>query len=1018
MMSGSKWKTLCSICMCMATLYLLPAVSNAASITSLRANSNTIGKYDRYELKFGLTGVSPANYNPFRPETFGDALSPAGVDVWAEITTPSGKAVRVSGFWDVDFDYLGQVGDYGEGWGRYDKFVPASDPYWKVRYAPSETGTYKVRVYAKDVSGTTSSSEQQFTCSASNLKGIIKVASDGERLAYSNGDPFIAMGASMKDETGLQNTYLPKLKENGMNFVRRWLVNGNYGDIHKELTPQSWILSGATFDSSTKRTGDRSVAATVTGPRMFIQEQFVGIRNASNYNASVWLRTSSNFNGTAAVRVVVYYTDGTRKTLTGNTIGSNSGWAQSSLKFSTYISGKTADFVDYRVDTLSGSTGTVWADDASLYETDAGGAIKYNWNYLWSPSFEKWNPSQLKIQALWRAERLLSLSEQYGIAVQLCIFDYRMWNEINPIGFYSNFFGDFWTDPASTAQQDRVLRHLAARFGAYRSVFAWELTNEGDPTYTSIRGKWIADRARCLRANDPQGHMITNSYWTSPGDERFTQLSEIDVNQVHFYLNTEERGNKGQGVPTWWDQPSGVVIDKTASNAHSGTSSLKFTANGSNLGEGQSVYLKPGKSYTLRYWLKTSSVSGTSGAILRFYSPEDVEVMKSVALSTSGTTAYTKREIAFTTASNVCRAGITLQLTGSSGTAWFDDVQVIDNSTGRDVFYNGGIESPKFGDDEYEWAVYNTYLVRQMSESGPNGTRKPWVSGEFGLMGLNANLSGWADPTSSFARHDTTGIHIHNCIWAQFMASSAVHTPSYWWIKEYILAYDLLGVWKGLTTFSTKLPFYTRGESIASEPYFADVPAKSSNSNIRVLGQRKSNAAYLWVQNAQYSWSRVIRAGINPSAVSADITIPGFTNGTYEVRWYNTDTGMEVKSETETVSAGTLTLSVSSLSEDLGVIIKPTSTTGTSNISMQMTADKTAVKPAETITYTITYKNNGADSANNVSVSLPIPVNTSYVTGSASTGGVHDAASNSVQWKITSIAPGATGQVKALVKVN
>jgi hypothetical protein len=145
-----------------ATISILPSIGFAATIDSLTANKSAVGKYDKYELSFNLNGVSPSNYNPFRPDTTGDSLSPAGVDVWAEVTTPSGAVKKVWGFWDIDYAYLGNSTKATQE--LHDRFVPVSAPHWAVRYAPMEVGAYKVTVKAKDQSGTATSQQMSFTC--------------------------------------------------------------------------------------------------------------------------------------------------------------------------------------------------------------------------------------------------------------------------------------------------------------------------------------------------------------------------------------------------------------------------------------------------------------------------------------------------------------------------------------------------------------------------------------------------------------------------------------------------------------------------------------------------------------------------------------------------------------------------------------------------------------------------------------------------------------------------------------
>lgn len=107
--------------------------------------------------------------------------------------------------------------------------------------------------------------------------------------------------------------------------------------------------------------------------------------------------------------------------------------------------------------------------------------------------------------------------------------------------------------------------------------------------------------------------------------------------------------------------------------------------------------------------------------------------------------------------------------------------------------------------------------------------------------------------------------------------------------------------------------------------------------------------------------------------------------------------------------------------DDAGNVIDSwsyTLSTSQPSLSLTLGVDKATALPSDVITYTLTYKNSGAGAATNTSVELPIPPNTTYVAGSASSGGVYDSATNSVKWVIPSIAPGVSGQCYAKVKIN
>jgi len=93
------------ICLTMVTL----ATAKPPTILSVRANSNQIGVYEKFELRIDLK----AEYNnPFNPDE---------IDLQVEFTSPSGKKYNV--------------------WGFYNPSSWAS--LWMVRFSPTEKGTWR-----------------------------------------------------------------------------------------------------------------------------------------------------------------------------------------------------------------------------------------------------------------------------------------------------------------------------------------------------------------------------------------------------------------------------------------------------------------------------------------------------------------------------------------------------------------------------------------------------------------------------------------------------------------------------------------------------------------------------------------------------------------------------------------------------------------------------------------------------------------------------------------------------------
>jgi uncharacterized repeat protein (TIGR01451 family) len=91
--------------------------------------------------------------------------------------------------------------------------------------------------------------------------------------------------------------------------------------------------------------------------------------------------------------------------------------------------------------------------------------------------------------------------------------------------------------------------------------------------------------------------------------------------------------------------------------------------------------------------------------------------------------------------------------------------------------------------------------------------------------------------------------------------------------------------------------------------------------------------------------------------------------------------------------------------------------TGTPTITVTKTVDKSTAAPNETLTYTITYSNTGTVALTNVVITDVVPASTTFVSGSASDGGVFDQTTSTITWTVGSVATGTSKSVsfKAIV---
>ncbi len=141
--------------------------------------------------------------------------------------------------------------------------------------------------------------------------------------------------------------------------------------------------------------------------------------------------------------------------------------------------------------------------------------------------------------------------------------------------------------------------------------------------------------------------------------------------------------------------------------------------------------------------------------------------------------------------------------------------------------------------------------------------------------------------------------------------------------------------------------------------------------------------------------------------------VPGIA---YAAKAYNPSNG----TYTDLTVSGASISGIPSYSSDIVVYVKATSgpVVSTPDISLSLAVDKSEAAPGDTLTYTLTYTNTGEGEANSVVITCPVPAYTSYVSGSATSGGAYDSTAKAVSWSIPTVAPGAGGTLSLKVKVE
>jgi hypothetical protein len=188
---------------------------------------------------------------------------------------------------------------------------------------------------------------------------------------------------------------------------------------------------------------------------------------------------------------------------------------------------------------------------------------------------------EYRLDAAWRLDQVLELSEEYGIYQKMCIDWIR---HITPRGeprqqfdledyAYSVSNGgpcrnmrDFFALPEARRLFKNRLRYTVARWGYSTSVMAWELWNEINAVDREVRDDralildWNREMCRYLKSVDPAAHLTTNSLGSSGFWREMWEMPENEFAQMHNYYGwhrpeDEELAHDMAGLMLKWLEP-------------------------------------------------------------------------------------------------------------------------------------------------------------------------------------------------------------------------------------------------------------------------------------------------------------------------------------------------------------------------------------------------------------------------------------------------------------------------------
>ena len=929
---------------------------SSSKVSNLQVLNDNPAVYEKFEIQFNLQ-TSASNLDmPFDPNP------PAGVQPGTGVTV---NGLFSSDNWQTTITqpaFLNQPYTHLVVNGK-DHFTPAGAPVWDLRFAPQKSGNWQYRLSVQDSNGQSFYPDLSQTAlslivgSISNnpntAKGMIAVSpSDARYFQFKDGTPFVGVGFNdgFSDSASVEQKMVT-YQQNKMNFMRVWQsgsgINGSqWTSWASNFLSQDGYLPGTSFDiANTYNSSPVSMRLDNAGPCLYADflQGGVPVEPNTTYQVSARVKVS----GLAGPATAGEYGFVIKQ---GGWLGTDCVKPGTGINITTPITGSvdwttvtgtyTTGSSDYWLGNLyltreNASAGQVYIDEVHMYR--ASDPMKVDvLRQPYANSVEHFDPMNA---AQW--DLYIQSAEQHGVYLKLVIDEKNEWirNHMAANGQMSitGTNDNFYAAPGTKVRwlEQAWWRYIIARWGYSTAIHSFEYINEGDPYNSNLYNASEA-MARYFHDNDPSRHMVTTSFWSSFPNKEFwsnPQYSDLDYADVHAYIST------GWGLDASFLPAS--MVESQPANIHSGNASAKVNGASSTSTSivPRGVVIQGAGEWVIKYWMKTSALTATcpysgTGSMLRLrwlldsgkYNggregvvPTNSESKDYVCTSPAGTFPWTQFSSLndrdglplptsariILTDNNPHELNILIENSnGTNGTAWIDDVQLIDPS-GKIQPVIGQFDTTPMDNDT---AWYTQAYGELFGGGSLVGAHKPLVRGETGVdfvgnQTFNPDLL-----------KDSQGIWLHNNVWGQINDSGMADL--FWWATETIPS-SIFSNFMTFQNFMAGIPL-TNGQ-------YSDSRALSSTPLLRVIGQRDdvNGQMHLWIQNTQHNWKQVVN-GPAPTPVSGTITLPNVASGNYKVEWWNTYSKTNPIFLTQTITAnGSLTITLpAALADDEAVKIR------------------------------------------------------------------------------------------------
>ena len=168
-----------------------------------------------------------------------------------------------------------------------------------------------------------------------------------------------------------------------------------------------------------------------------------------------------------------------------------------------------------------------------------GGTHARVWLASWCGQFESSKPDTYRLEQAWLVDGILASARAHHLHLTIVIDNHYDLAHGKEFPYGDDYVGRalrfFAADPS--AQYQRKLRYLLARWGADDTVACWELFNEVDMACVQreITLPWILGAAKLLRRLD-QDHRLSSISWAAQDWDRVFDHAELDLVQLRGYV--------------------------------------------------------------------------------------------------------------------------------------------------------------------------------------------------------------------------------------------------------------------------------------------------------------------------------------------------------------------------------------------------------------------------------------------------------------------------------------------------